>query len=95
MVCKSIVDIVWRGGRPLNDIENGVDKLQHSRYELMMKQYIALTYLCRTKIKHINMGTFNSASLCHYFVSRVLVTSVSRGTYRSVFKRMFELDTCH
>ena len=52
MVCKSLVDVVRRGGRSLSDITVEIERFAHGRYELQHKQYLALATLMRHHTKN-------------------------------------------
>ena len=54
MVCKSIVDIVRRGGRSLQDISDELNRFAHGRYELQHKQYLSHAVMMRN---HMTVAT--------------------------------------
>ena len=55
LVCKSLVDVVRRGGRPLEEIAGEINKFSNGRYELLHKQYLAHAQTMRHQMETVKV----------------------------------------
>ena len=60
MVCKSVVDMLHRGGLAISQIASELKRFAHGRYEMAHKQYLALTCMTRHHLTSLEKSSLVS-----------------------------------